>query len=925
MGDVFSGETEIDTQVCVSGVKDDQLYERVKRDSVTKYMKNGWGSTKYLANYAKSGDAQFRAYYNFGKHQFIDGLPRCEVFAYAMDRSRVNNFIYSQLGNSIIITGFQFYRNPMDEDWVQFKLQEDYDYDYDHSTLTRNDRYYSYISYAYNATTNKYDATLKGITQKKRVVSEVINHYFESYDSSYDTQHVVTSHRTTEILVGSGLTISDTVVEQSHTQEQVPVGTGISSVNYIPLSTDTVSTGTPDENITVSVDNYPPNHLFLIVTYLENDTRKIWLCDTTDYPTFLQYDTIYSSSDYDKRLEVYPIATLRFWNNNIDSDRNTEKYKSTKKLLKKINLNIDDVIQQLNEGTDLSHIRHVFFGYYLNPHDTDPIISQVLWEQFDYLHKTVLANVEVLRKVTFKVTEDTNGGTYNCEYMWRHWPAEQKEEVIGPIGTYKHYIRQTSYMKFYRITRDIVAIDGYNNSGGFAYAGMFGRRRITEKVSIVVYDGCELVSYQQDGEGGGWDYYPVYGNQVYEQEIVAPYTYEIMDKGKYVYGHRDDGTDIDGYVAEYPPTEPGHPQIIEFHGPASMGLHAFGGFENFIPPYVQRFEDYDYRIDGTDLPSTYGYYPDSELVMQKQVDATHTITYRCYRNLNDYVISAEDGVDGGSAIHLTDYDHENQYTFPLFVGTVNSLGTIQKTKLLGYVVHMTFFSYVKTELSWFESTGFFVVSRLFMIVIAAVSFGYAMTVTGPAMAGMTATQALTAIATKAAIAGALYLALQVISSLDIGVELKIIASVAVTVVSMYAGGMFNDFNMSTVAGLLELPATAMDVYTKDMSKKMEKLQGKQEEFTSAYEQRMEGFDSIMQKFDSGLSTGSTVELAIGSSSAYTDQNLATTFSPSLFYNIGTTAYLDLDLVLSGTYRSVSDYCNNALRLGILTEVSSSEE
>ena len=155
MGGSFTGETEVDTQVCVSGVKDDKLYERVKRDSVTKYMKNGWGSTKYLANYAKSGDAQFRVYYNFGKHQFIDGLPRCEVFAYSMDRSRVNDFIYSQLGNSIIITGFQFYRNPMDEDWVQFRLQEDYDYDYDHSTLTRDNKYYSYASYTYNATTNK--------------------------------------------------------------------------------------------------------------------------------------------------------------------------------------------------------------------------------------------------------------------------------------------------------------------------------------------------------------------------------------------------------------------------------------------------------------------------------------------------------------------------------------------------------------------------------------------------------------------------------------------------------------------------------------------------------------------------------------------------------------------------------------------------
>jgi len=925
MGDIFEGETEIDTEVCVSGVKDDKLYERVKRDSVTKYMKNGWGSTKYLANYAKSGDAQFRAYYNFGKHQFIDGLPRCEVFAYTMDRSRVNDFIYSQLGNSIIITGFQFYRNPMDEDWVQFRLQEDYDYDSDHSTLTRDNKYYFYASYTYNATTNKYDATLKGITQKKRVVSEVINYYFESYDSSYDTQHVVISHRTTEILVDSGLTISDTIVEQSHTQEQIPVGTGVSSVNYIPVSTDTVDTGTPDETITVSVDNYPPNHLFLTVTYLENDARKIWLCDTTDYPTFLQYDTIYSSSDYDKRLEVYPIATLRFWNNNIDSDKNTEKYKSTKKLLKKINLNIDDVIKQLNDGTDLSHIRHVFFGYYINPHDTDPIISQVLWEQFDYLHRTVLANVEVLRKVTFKVTEDTNGGTYNCEYMWRHWPAEHKEEVIGPVGTYKHYIRQTSYMKFYRITREIVSIDNYNSGGGsLSYYGMFGRRRITESVSIVVYDGCDYMA--GPGPDDTFTETITYGNKVYEQEIVAPYTYEIMDQGKYVYAHNDDGTDTDGYVAEYPPTEPGHPQIIEFYGPATTSLH-FDIPSNhwYIPPHVQRFEDYDYRIDGTDIPSTYGYYPDSELVMQKQIDATHTVTYRCYRNLNDYVISAEDGIDGGSAIHLTDYDHEKQYTFPLFVGTVNSLGVIQKTKLLGYVVHMTFFSYVKTELSWFESTGFFVVSRLFIIVISAVTFGYGAITTLPATAAMTAAQVATTIAVKVAAAAALYLALQFISSLDIGVELKIIASVAAVAVSMYAGGAFNDFNMSTITGLLELPATAIDVYTKDMSKKMEKLQGKQEEFTSAYEQRMEGFDNILQKFDSGLSTGSTVDLAVGSSSVYTDSSLATSFSPSIFYSMSTTAYLDLDLVLSGTYRSVSDYCNNALRLGILTDVSSSEE
>lgn len=907
---LFNSETVISVAASVVCAKDENLYEKVKIDSVTKRMKLGWGSTKYLANYAKSGDGQFRNFYNYAKNMFMDELPDTKLETVGLTSESLKAFLSTIITGIEAVPEFYITIDLEDTDWVHYQLQELYNYDYDSNILSIDNKYYLYDSCAYNTTNDNYDVTLSPVLYTEESTYRYTYKNIEEFDT-YDIQHIKIVEVTETILLPSYYVVSttpDTII--SDTSEIIPKGTGIVENTVEKISSNQTSTGV-SANKVITVPTYLVDDLYLYVRYIKNGKSHLWIYDVMSrtYPDF------YNNSYYSNPIDVYPIVMIRNWNRNIndgfinkkDSEikaiianggneaERAKRYLNTRDFLSKINIKLDDVLKKISENSNLGDVRHIFFGFAISPYK-DPkepaekyeAVSMALWETFEYLY-SFLPNIEPLKKVSLDVTE----GDYNIYCKWRALPPTIESKVIGKKGTYKHRIIKVSYAKMKRHKRHAELISETHPSGTFRHG--FGYKHIKEWWAVEVYRGKDnTTSYESEFS---------YDNKVYDIPISDVVEYDAWDDGKITGGY-DAASDTYDYSFE-----PKYP----------LG-------DSYIPhfsrnPFQYGLDDWDFDLDGGTLDYDYPNSWDQELVMEKQIDATHVKVHRTYRNRNVYIISAGDGEDGATDMTLPD----KEYTIPLLYEVINNLGVIDKTKLIGYVMHFTFFAYHKEELEWYETEQFFGFLHDFLIIVTfVVAFVSIVTFNYEALAEMTALDIFAMIATKVAIAGALYLALQVISSLDIDVAFKMIAAAAATFVAAYAGGAFDDFNGMSITAILEMPASACDMYNKDIAKKMSELQDKQSEFTSAYEQRMETFDKAWKSINAGMSTETAVSLATNSGDSMFMAEQPISLSPSMLYSYGTTAYCNKDLSFTGTYRVVSDFCSNKLRLGVLPDGSSEE-
>ena len=892
MGGIFGGgETIISVSSTNIRVSNPSLYRTVKTDSVVKFMKNNWGSSDYLANYAKSGDTQFQVYYNAGEDYVLD-RPYMVLRTYAITDEVVKNVIVSLVGNVDNVEYSYISINPEDELYVKYNLQQTINYSYDDDLVTIDNVLYRYKKYVYDEDNNVYIATLTPIT-KFIIFTYTITDITITSGTTEDTKRTKVSTRTIKQDNVNYVTLSDTTSVVSDTFSTIPHGSEEDShiEELSNVSTETIS-NVADKTITISP--YTPDTYYLTAIYTKNNKSYLLVKNTND----ITNHGLSSQHKISKRLDTFPIVQLRKWNKDITHDqyKNTDWYKTAEYVLHRIGLNVDDIIKTYNENSDMGNIRHVFFlfgvlvndGHGNNDDDVEgkEIVSKFLWETYEYYDQLV-PNVEPLAKLELYV----ESGDYNASCKWRHIPPTIEEGRIGPVGTYTHSVRKEEYTKV-RVTvrhTEYKYPNDEHNSSSYIMWYKAEWKIVTEYKTTRIYHGGEI-KYSTDTSGdepvttGYWD--P--GEVFLEIDTTPPRTYEVHDTGRSYYNADSDTYDVS---EEYPV---GDFVIIDHARRTPIYWH-------------QGLTDFDDRLDGGDYEAEGKSKPSRELVLKKQIDATHVKVHRIWRARNNYTVdSDEDDWGDGKADHFL---QEKEFLVHIPLDIINRMSIIDKTKLMGFCMQMTFFAYKKTHLEWYETSSFAATFRGLTFGIAAVvtfaSFGTA----GPAAFGSWSAAATT-IGKGLLIAGATYAALKLISVAVGDVTLKMVLSAAVTIVAAYAGGAFDEFNGMTIASLLEVPATALDVYAKDIQQKTQNLQKQSAEYNELYEERMEEFKELSKSLISDLTTESTVELATESNGMEQFTGEAYCLSPSMFYALGTNAYLNTDLVLDGTFDVVEKFVNN---------------
>jgi len=902
MGGLFGdGETIISVSVADVRVSDPNLYHRIKLDSVTKYMKRNWGATDYLANYAKSGDTQFQTFYNSADDSYIYGLPYAVFRTNAISPEIVEEVVTNYRGPVDFVADSRITTALEDNEWVKYLLQENYDYHYDTDYVKINNNYYQFLNCTYDIDNNQYNVTLKP-------VSSILTRTYEITEVtivegvSTDTKTTTVSTEIDTIIVPSYTVVDKTSTITSTTSTSIIHGSEEGSYQ-IELVNETSQAVSDTSNYTLTLSSYASGSRYLVVSYSVNDRMYLWIENIIN----ITYSGLTSRYHQSKPIGIYPVIQIRKWNKDINHKDyvNTDIYKTAAYVLHRINMSVDELIKAYNENSDISHVRHAFFlfaiavndGHGDNDDDVEgkEIVSQFLWETFNY-YEDLLPNVDPLDKVELYI----ECGDYNVQCLWRYLPPKIEEEVIGSIGTYTHQVREEEYVRKEVIVRHVeykYPNDNHNNTEWYYKAGW---KIVTDYDATIIYKGgYESTGYDAESDTS----YTVWhdGDEWLKIMESVPHTYEVLDHGHSVYYA---GSDTYGWIEDYPV---GDYTVPRNNNPRSWDRYGFTYWDIDL-------DGGDFQFNGTNSPHR-------ELVMKKQIDATHVKVYRVWIARNNYTISSVDGDDGRADAFL----QERSFIVHIPHEIITRMSVIEKTKLMGFAMHMTFFSYQKTHLAWYETAGFMQMIRGVTYFIAAIVTMVSLGSLGPeAFAGLTAMEIAMKIGEMVLIAGATYLALKLISTLVNDVTLKMILSAAVVVAAAYAGGAFDEFNAMSVTSLLEIPATALDIYTKDLQEKMNKTNEALTAYSQAYESRMESFKDVQKSIDSGLSVESAANLATGSTSQDMFTNFAYTLSSSMFFSHATTAYLNIDLCLGGTYDLVSKFYDNCLRIGVLPDGGTEE-
>ena len=150
-------------------------------------------------------------------------------------------------------------------------------------------------------------------------------------------------------------------------------------------------------------------------------------------------------------IQFYPIVPLRISNKSLtgDASKDTELYKTSKKLLKKISLSISELDEGVNGNPDIDSVDHAYVVLGIDPRQSTDDVAEYLYRFFDSVRpklkysesdfiawRSSQANTShsyTLPPVNIITVKD---GTFDTDLNFYYISVSLKTGSIGPVGTY---------------------------------------------------------------------------------------------------------------------------------------------------------------------------------------------------------------------------------------------------------------------------------------------------------------------------------------------------------------------------------------------------------------------------------------------------------------------------------------------------------
>lgn len=285
---------------------------------------------------------------------------------------------------------------------------------------------------------------------------------------SGEVQNIVISC-TPDVVAG---TIEDFTVSLANCTD---VAIDVSRVVTVTFSDTAVEPGpTPDTKSYDRVINKPQftDERCLVVKYYESGgDPNDWYYWIYRYSSGLY--PIEPSSAVINELDMMPVAILRKNKTNVNSNKESAEYKTTKQLLNKIQLNIDDTIAGINDNESIDQIDDVFVNFSVAPNDTKHEVSKLL-----YLIFYEIIQVRGILSNSGKYTALFEEQDVNNGIVWtKHSYEADIAGTITDVGKYVHSSvtgstsRLTLRYQKTETTYDKIYIENLSGMSSIAYGG----------------------------------------------------------------------------------------------------------------------------------------------------------------------------------------------------------------------------------------------------------------------------------------------------------------------------------------------------------------------------------------------------------------------------------------------------------------------
>jgi len=331
------------------------------------------------------------SYLNYGKQHYVNGLPTISLNAHLISRTGIQNTLDALHGEPVTLLSIDK-DTPNEEYWCKWHVTKFHNYD------VKNDlvllpftspvfKQYQFDSCVFNEFTQEWDITFASLIEQ--IVNTVtdVDTVFRNQNWWDDTTitTTITDHWT-------GFWLPDIVNVSVSTSSSI---SELDDNNNLIGSPGLVSTETEVINIInkelYTLAEHAPkftNNLYYFAKYVINSdsiTQLLWFLDTGQEPEGSELvDDEFITED--SLLESFPVLLLRRAGVSINTDTNSEEYKTGKILMDKLGItDIDTFITQIEQSPDIALIQDAFLTIGINIYGTDEASKSYLFMFFFFL------------------------------------------------------------------------------------------------------------------------------------------------------------------------------------------------------------------------------------------------------------------------------------------------------------------------------------------------------------------------------------------------------------------------------------------------------------------------------------------------------------------------------------------------------------
>jgi len=180
----------------------------------------------------------------------------------------------------------------------------------------------------------------------------------------------------------------------------------------------------------------------LVVKYYDNSTDPLgldwhyWIYDLS----LNLYPGLEPFADTSTNFELLPMAVIRRNKSNLPQYGTPEEINSVERLVKKLNLNLDELIDNINSSPDIAKIKDAYLNISVNPVDTGEHVAKLLYNLF---YPVVAETPVISNQASYYLTVE-QGDVQNAVV----WSSQIFEPaivgVIGSVGSFNHTVTGTS-------------------------------------------------------------------------------------------------------------------------------------------------------------------------------------------------------------------------------------------------------------------------------------------------------------------------------------------------------------------------------------------------------------------------------------------------------------------------------------------------